>query len=211
MPAAGYRHEASGALTNVGVWGLCHASSSYASGSYNSGYLNFNASNVNPLNNANRASALSVRCVQASAGAVFYPSQQRIPARSGGGQGLGQSGRADSAIHWLCRSFPTAEPVVHPSLCRGDTEVSPAHSIQRLPLTFRCGQPQPRDGSLECRRHVRLRLVLVVLRIGQQQCGQSALSCQRSDAAERKQPGQRIPRALRPASAAVFVIFFDYI
>jgi len=64
MPAAGYRHETSGGFANVGVWGLCHASSSYASGAINSAYLNLNADNVNPLNNAKRASALSVRCVQ---------------------------------------------------------------------------------------------------------------------------------------------------
>ena len=64
MPAAGYRHESSGGLANVGTWGLCHASSSYAAGSINSAYLNLNADNVNPLNNATRASALSVRCVQ---------------------------------------------------------------------------------------------------------------------------------------------------
>ena len=64
MPAAGYRHESSGGLANVGTWGLCHASSSYAAGNHNAGFLDFNASNVYPLNNANRAAALSVRCVQ---------------------------------------------------------------------------------------------------------------------------------------------------
>ena len=64
MPAAGYRHESSGALTNVGTWGLYFSSSSYAAGSINAGYLNFNAGNVNPLNNNNRANGFSVRCVQ---------------------------------------------------------------------------------------------------------------------------------------------------
>ncbi|MDE6069639.1 MAG: fibrobacter succinogenes major paralogous domain-containing protein [Alistipes sp.] len=71
MPAAGYRHESSGALTNVGTWGLYFSSSSYAAGSINAGYLNFNAGNVNPLNNANRASGLSVRCVQHLRGELF--------------------------------------------------------------------------------------------------------------------------------------------
>jgi len=71
MPAAGYRYESSGGLTNVGTWGLCFSSSSYASGNINAGYLNLNADNVNPLNNANRASALSVRCVQHLRAAPF--------------------------------------------------------------------------------------------------------------------------------------------
>ncbi len=71
-PAAGYRHESSGALTNVGTWGLYFASSSYAAGSINAAYLRFESGNVNPLNNANRASGLSVRCVQASARELFF-------------------------------------------------------------------------------------------------------------------------------------------
>lgn len=71
MPAAGYRHESSGGLANVGTWGLCHASSTYAAGSINTAFLRMNADNVNPLNNANRASALSVRCVQHLRGLFF--------------------------------------------------------------------------------------------------------------------------------------------
>jgi hypothetical protein len=51
-------------LTNVGTNGYVYSSSSYAAGDRNAGYLNFNSGNVNPLNNANRAAALSVRCVQ---------------------------------------------------------------------------------------------------------------------------------------------------
>jgi hypothetical protein len=115
MPAAGYRHESSGGLANVGTWGLYHASSSYAAGSINSAYLNLNADNVNPLNNANRASALSVRCVQHLRGLFFYPFPiviRHTPVRNGGDQGPGQRGRVDSAIRWryrvscACQSAP---------------------------------------------------------------------------------------------------------
>ena len=59
-------------MTNVGTWGLYFASSSYAAGSINAAYLRFESGNVNPLNNANRASGLSVRCVQASARELFF-------------------------------------------------------------------------------------------------------------------------------------------
>ncbi|WP_304582422.1 hypothetical protein [uncultured Alistipes sp.] len=51
-------------MAEVGTRGLVYASSSYAAGNHNAGFLDFNASNVYPLNNANRAAALSVRCVQ---------------------------------------------------------------------------------------------------------------------------------------------------
>ncbi|MDE6877182.1 MAG: hypothetical protein K2P00_05125 [Alistipes sp.] len=51
-------------MTNVGTNGYVYSSSSYAAGDRNAGNLNFNSGNVNPLNNANRAAALSVRCVQ---------------------------------------------------------------------------------------------------------------------------------------------------
>ncbi|MDE5624158.1 MAG: hypothetical protein K2I62_06075, partial [Alistipes sp.] len=62
--AAGYRHYSSGALTNVGTNGRYWSSSSYSAGSNNAGNLNFHSSNVNPLNNNNRALGYSVRCVQ---------------------------------------------------------------------------------------------------------------------------------------------------
>ncbi|MDE6070210.1 MAG: fibrobacter succinogenes major paralogous domain-containing protein [Alistipes sp.] len=71
-PAAGYRSNASGALGYVGERGHCWSSSSYAAGNINAGYLYFNAGNVNPLNNANRANGFSVRCVQHLQEAVFY-------------------------------------------------------------------------------------------------------------------------------------------
>jgi len=51
-------------LNAVGTNGYAWSSSSYAAGNLNAGNLNFNSGNVNPLNNANRAAALSVRCVQ---------------------------------------------------------------------------------------------------------------------------------------------------
>ena len=72
--ATGYRSAAAGALTAVGTEGNYRSSSSYAADGTNANRaanLNFNAGNVNPLNNATRASALTVRCVQASAEAVF--------------------------------------------------------------------------------------------------------------------------------------------
>lgn len=63
-PAAGWRNEGSGDLSGVGTRGLYWSSSSYAAGNVNAGFLDFTSGNVNPLNNGNRASALSVRCVQ---------------------------------------------------------------------------------------------------------------------------------------------------
>ena len=87
-------------MTNVGTNGYVYSSSSYASGDRNAGYLNFNASNVNPLNNANRAAALSVRCVQHLQGLFFYLSDDKNSFRPGVAVGYGscQCGRIDSAI-----------------------------------------------------------------------------------------------------------------
>ncbi len=70
--ATGYRHRETGALTNVGTEGDVWSSSSRYAGSNNAGNLNFTSSNVNPLNNTNRAYGLSVRCVQHLRRAVFY-------------------------------------------------------------------------------------------------------------------------------------------
>ncbi|MDE6711903.1 MAG: fibrobacter succinogenes major paralogous domain-containing protein, partial [Alistipes sp.] len=64
MSATGYRDRTSGALTNVGANGNYWSSSSYCAGNPNAGDLNFTSSNVNPLNNPNRANGLSVRCAQ---------------------------------------------------------------------------------------------------------------------------------------------------
>ena len=64
-PASGYRNRTSGALSNVGTNGYAWSSSPNASGNVNAGNLNFNASYVNPLNNANRANGFPVRCVRA--------------------------------------------------------------------------------------------------------------------------------------------------
>jgi hypothetical protein len=66
-PAAGYRLNASGALTSVGTEGNYPSSSPNLSGNHTTGIMSFNASNVNPLNSGTRSSARTVRCVQASA------------------------------------------------------------------------------------------------------------------------------------------------
>ena len=98
--AAGYRLNSSGALTNVGTNGYVWSSSSYYAGHNNAGYLNFNSGAVNPLNNANRANAFSVRCVQhLSAAFYLFP-----PAASGRPQPApaGQQGRTANA----CRPDP---------------------------------------------------------------------------------------------------------
>jgi len=63
-PASGYRNRETGALGGIGAEGSSWSSSSYAASNVNAGRLIFNAGNVNPLNNTNRANALSVRCVQ---------------------------------------------------------------------------------------------------------------------------------------------------
>ncbi len=81
VPASGYRNNSSGALNNVGSNGYYWSSSPNSSSSNNAGNLNFNTSNVNPLNNNNRANGFSVRCVQASAG-VRFPFAAFFPTRS---------------------------------------------------------------------------------------------------------------------------------
>ncbi|MDE6508542.1 MAG: fibrobacter succinogenes major paralogous domain-containing protein [Alistipes sp.] len=99
-PATGYRHVTTGALTNVGANGNYWSSSSYSAGNNAAGDLNFNSSNVNPLNNPNRANGLSVRCVQHLRGAVlsFYETLQRhffpdsLRTRNGAGHGSRQCG-----------------------------------------------------------------------------------------------------------------------
>ena len=70
-PASGYRHTATGALGGIGVEGTALSSSPLASGHNNASRILFNAGNVGPFNGTNRAYALSVRCVQASAGPLF--------------------------------------------------------------------------------------------------------------------------------------------
>lgn len=95
-------------------------------------------------------------------------------------------------------------PAVHPSLRRG---FSPEHSIQRLP--FIGGQPPPRDGSLGGRRRGGHRVVFVVLRCRQSQRGQSVVPLGQREPAEQQQSGQRLLRALRPASAGCFY-FLDF-
>lgn len=63
LGASGYRDNASGGLTNIGSNGNYWT---YSSNSQtNARNLNFNSSNVNPLNNNNRANGFSVRPCQA--------------------------------------------------------------------------------------------------------------------------------------------------
>ena len=59
--ASGNRNRTSGALNNVGSNGYYWSSAPNGANARN---LNFNASNVNPLNNNNRANGFPVRCVQ---------------------------------------------------------------------------------------------------------------------------------------------------
>ena len=66
-PAAGYRYSATGALSVIGARGYYWSSSSYAAGNLNAGDMDFTDVRVVPLGYPSRASALSVRCVQASA------------------------------------------------------------------------------------------------------------------------------------------------
>ncbi len=77
--ASGYRERTSGALSSVGAGGWAWSSSPYAAGNANAGNLNFNASNVNPLNNNERANGFTVRCVQHLRGPFFLMKPIRIP------------------------------------------------------------------------------------------------------------------------------------
>ena len=63
LPASGYRHVTTGALTSVGAGGWCW-SSSYLAGNLNAGSLYFDTGYVYPLNSNNRAYGFSVRCVR---------------------------------------------------------------------------------------------------------------------------------------------------
>ncbi len=85
-PASGYRHAATGALGGIGVEGTALSSSPLASGHHNASRLIFNADYVDPFNGTNRAYALSVRCVQASAGPLFpggKPNMRKYGSRYG--------------------------------------------------------------------------------------------------------------------------------
>ena len=79
-PAAGYRHNTTGAYTPDG-YGDYWSSSSAASGNNRAGYLAFNSANVNPLNTYQRACGFPVRCVQHLPAAFRTP---ETPARAMG-------------------------------------------------------------------------------------------------------------------------------
>ena len=72
-PAAGYRIETTGDLVYSGMGGYVYSASPLLAGSRSVSYLGFSAGSVGPLHFAGRASALSVRCVQASAPRLFPP------------------------------------------------------------------------------------------------------------------------------------------
>ena len=65
-PAAGYRANSTGALTEVGDGGWCYSSSSRAAADFGAGYFGFREHEVDPLwrKSGSRAYGLSVRCVQ---------------------------------------------------------------------------------------------------------------------------------------------------
>ena len=63
---------------SVGTWGAYYASSPLLAGNVNASHLAYGSGDLHPLNNANRANALSVRCVQHLCGAVL-PNYLTIP------------------------------------------------------------------------------------------------------------------------------------
>ena len=70
LAASGNRNRTSGGLNNVGSNGNYW---SYASNSQANAYnLNFNSSNLNPLNNNNRANGFSVRPCRALGNSIQY-------------------------------------------------------------------------------------------------------------------------------------------
>ncbi len=64
LDAAGYRHETSGALTNVGTDGWCWSSFITSANPLGAGQLGFGADIVNPLCWNPRENGRSVRCVR---------------------------------------------------------------------------------------------------------------------------------------------------
>ncbi|MDE5709273.1 MAG: fibrobacter succinogenes major paralogous domain-containing protein [Alistipes sp.] len=76
--ASGYRTHTTGALTNVGTYGTCWASSPAAAGNVNAGDLWFHAEKVLSLDSSGRANAFSVRCVQ-HLQAAFLPATKNAP------------------------------------------------------------------------------------------------------------------------------------
>ncbi len=85
MPAAGSRHDGSGALDKVGEHGTMYSSSPLALGVRLAGVFGFHAAEVDPLGIGSRARAFPVRCVQhlpiGTAGAARH-GRPRPPARN---------------------------------------------------------------------------------------------------------------------------------
>ena len=91
MLASGYRHYTTGALGVVGTEGGCWCSSPLAASNVNAGDFWFHSSNVNPLNNGERAYALPVRCVQHLRAAFL---EEKANGRHASSPSFGMPGRA---------------------------------------------------------------------------------------------------------------------
>ena len=203
---AGYRDRTgTGALGGVGTSGYAWSSSSYASGNINAGNLGFNATVVNPLNNNNRANGFPVRCVQASAKAVFYPFF-RPPGQTGHDRNNsvdpewpGLRLRPErSQIPQSAGDRPCRCQLCIP-VCAGATpKVSSAAFIPAIVSGACYGLPQQHDGSHGERRHVGRLLLFVASAFGQYQREPSGLWLGRSETSEQCEPGERPFRALRP-------------
>ena len=83
------------------------------------------------------------------------------------------------------------------------------HSFQRLLWNACCGLPRQFDGSLGLRRRARPRLVIVVQLRRQPQRGAHVVPLGSREPLGQQQPGERLLRALRPASAGCFY-FLDF-
>ncbi|MBD5067779.1 MAG: hypothetical protein HDT51_00215 [Alistipes sp.] len=102
---------------NVGTWGAYYSSSSYAAGNINAAHLAFGSGEVHPLNTANRANALSVRCVQHLHGPLSFlrrgPGDRLPHARHGGGpENYGRIFGRENKLMYFCR--------IRDAACRGD-------------------------------------------------------------------------------------------
>ena len=113
---------------------------------------------------------------------------------------------ADSAIRWRHNAFPVRPGTNNRQLFNPVWRKTLffCHPFQRLLLNTCYGLPPLLDGSLERRRHGRRFLVFIVLRCGQSQRRRLLVPHGQRESAQQRQPEQRPPRALRPASACCF-------
>ncbi len=139
--AAGYRLNSSGALTNVGTNGYVWSSSSYYAGNNNAGYLNFNSGAVNPLNNANRANAFSVRCVQHLSAAfyLFPPAARKRKPAPRPELRTKKEGRSISSLFFIGTAGHLTRPSRPPNAQAGRARSRPARCGRRsAALSPRC-------------------------------------------------------------------------